>query len=119
MRPSKICTPLKVEHLRYFIASYVQSIKQQHNFLKITSAIKLSLKIYRQFHSKCEWKPLHGFLQINTFCCEHARKDEWGLMTGKRMNYTYSGMAKATSRAEATSNSKKIKHKALAIVKLC
>jgi len=46
-------------------------------------------------------------------------KDEWDIKEDHwRMYCMYSGMAKGTSRAEATSNSKKIKHVALAIVKL-
>jgi len=49
-------------------------------------------------------------------------KDEWNIKEGpgKSMKNAcmYSGMAKETSQAEATSNGKKIKHVALAIVEL-
>jgi len=49
-------------------------------------------------------------------------KDEWDTKEGPgksmKMHCMYSGMAKGTSQAEVTSNSKKIKPVALAIVKL-
>jgi len=50
-------------------------------------------------------------------------KDEWDTKKGlgksmKNALYMYSGMAKGTSRAEATSNSEKIKLVALPIIEL-
>jgi len=51
-----------------------------------------------------------------------VNKDEWYTKEGhaKFMKKAlYSGMAKGISRAEATSNSKKIRPVALAIVELC
>jgi len=49
-------------------------------------------------------------------------KDEWDTKEGPgksmRICYMHSGMAKGTSRAKVTSNSKKIKPITLAIVKL-
>jgi len=52
-----------------------------------------------------------------------VNKDKWYTKEGraksmKKALYMYSGMAKGTSRAEVTSNSKKIKPVVLAIVEL-
>ena len=41
------------------------------------------------------------------------------LVSPWRMHFTYSGMPKGTSRAEATSNSEKIKPVALVVIELC
>jgi len=57
--------------------------------------------------------------QINTFHCQQRWMEQRRtLVSPWRMHCMYCGMPKGTSRAEATSNSEKIKPVALAIIKL-
>jgi len=64
-------------------------------------------------------KELKLYQKIDTFHGEQRWMRHKGgpLVSPWRMHYMYSGMAKGTSRAEATSNSEKINPVALAIVK--
>jgi len=73
--------------------------------MKITDDFRLELKPSRARHLL--WGVKMNGTQRRT------------LVSPSRMHCIYSGMAKSTSQAEATSNSEKIKPIALAIVELC
>jgi len=76
---------------------------------------------YRQF-LVTQRKPSHATTKLTLFT---VSKGEWNTKEGhwyvpeECPHYTYCGMPKGTSRAEATSNSEKVKPVALAVVKLC
>jgi len=107
---------------RCFVASYVCSTHytavQITNCLKRTSAAKVvTMKITDDFHY--EWKPSRAY---HTFHDEQrwmVHKEDTVKSIKNALYCMYSGMAKSTSQAEATSNSKIIKLIALAIVELC
>jgi len=73
------------------------------------------MKIMDDFCTK--WKPSRAYYKMTLFV---VNKDKWDTVVVSlwRMHCMYSSMAKGTSWAESMSNSKKVKHIALAIVEL-
>jgi len=101
---------------------YVQLITQQYESATVKKNFynqKSHMKITDDFYYK--WKPSCAYHKISTFCGEwkwmECKGGPW-LVHDECIICTYNGMAKGTSWAEVTLNSKKIKPTALAIVEL-
>jgi len=99
---------------RCFITSYVQPVMQQYESkaVKKTFAIKVAAT-YQMEAITCLTQNRH----FSWWTKMNGTQRRAGVSPWK-MHCMYSGMAKGTSRAEATLNSEKIKSVALAIVEL-
>ena len=75
-------------------------------------------EIYGQFLVYTQRKPSRATTKLTLLSAKMNGTQRRTLVSPCRMHCMYSGMPKGTSRAEATSNSEKIKPVALAIIEL-
>jgi len=106
-------------HLHIFIWKEDASLPAHHAAVWINNCLKRTfvIKVVTTDNFRNKWKPSRA---IDTFRGEQRwnGRQRWAVVSPWRMHCMYSGMAKGTSQAEATSDSEKIKPIALAIVEL-
>ena len=103
----------------HFIVSYVQIVTQHYESKTVWKAPVQPLQKIRTISIT---KGSHHVLPPNWHFSLSAKingTQRRTLVSPWRMNCTYCGMPKGTSRVEATSNNEKIKPIALAVIMLC